>query len=105
MFGRTWIPELNVGVGLWTGTRLIIETIAACEDMDMISASSNIPINLPNDLRLLVADRVLPTMHDLPSENPLESGLPDEFHGLQPQLLAETINLGGLCAESDFLCI
>jgi Uma2 family endonuclease len=35
----------------------------------------------------------LPTMHDLPSENPLEPGLPDEFHGLQPQLLAETLNL------------
>ncbi len=35
----------------------------------------------------------LPTMHDLPSENPLEPGLPDEFHGLQPQLLAETLTL------------
>jgi hypothetical protein len=34
-----------------------------------------------------------PTMHDLPSENPLESGLPDEFHGLQPQLLADTVHL------------
>ena len=33
----------------------------------------------------------LPTMHNLPSENPLESGLPDEFHGLQPQILAETL--------------
>jgi Uma2 family endonuclease len=38
-------------------------------------------------------EKVLPTMHDLPSENPLESGLPDEFHGLQPQLLAETLKL------------
>ena len=35
----------------------------------------------------------LPTMHDLPSENPLEPGFPDEFHGLQPQLLAETLTL------------
>jgi len=29
----------------------------------------------------------LPTMYDLPSEDPEEPGLPDEFHDLQPQLL------------------
>ena len=29
----------------------------------------------------------LPTMYDLPSENPEEKGLPDEFHFLQPLLL------------------
>ena len=29
----------------------------------------------------------LPTMYDLPSENPEEAGLPDEFHGLQAQIL------------------
>ncbi|WP_416671241.1 Uma2 family endonuclease [Egbenema bharatensis] len=32
----------------------------------------------------------LPTMYDLPSENPDEPGLPDEFHGLQPQLLTRS---------------
>jgi Uma2 family endonuclease len=32
----------------------------------------------------------LPTMYDLPSENPNEPGLPDEFHHLQPTLLSET---------------
>lgn len=32
----------------------------------------------------------LPTMYDLPSENPEEPGLPDEFHTLQPQLLSRT---------------
>jgi Uma2 family endonuclease len=32
----------------------------------------------------------LPTMYDLPSDNPLEPGLPDEFHLLQPQLLLLT---------------
>jgi Uma2 family endonuclease len=32
----------------------------------------------------------LPTMYDLPSENPEEMGLPDKFHYLQPNLLAET---------------
>ncbi|MBC7880416.1 MAG: Uma2 family endonuclease, partial [Anaerolineae bacterium] len=32
----------------------------------------------------------LPTMYDLPSENPEEPGLPDEFHGWQAQLLSQT---------------
>jgi Uma2 family endonuclease len=32
----------------------------------------------------------LPTMHDLPSENSEESGLPDQFHEFQPRLLRET---------------
>lgn len=32
----------------------------------------------------------LPTMYDLPSEDPEEPGLPDEFHIFQPQLLRET---------------
>jgi Uma2 family endonuclease len=33
---------------------------------------------------------VLPTMYDLPSEDPQELGLPDEFHDLQPELLRLT---------------
>jgi Uma2 family endonuclease len=33
---------------------------------------------------------VLPTMYDLPSEDPEEPGLPDQFHLLQPRLLDET---------------
>lgn len=37
--------------------------------------------------------RSLPTMHELSSEDPLEAGLPDEFHGLQPQLLAKSLTL------------
>lgn len=32
----------------------------------------------------------LPTMYDLPSEDPEEPGLPDEFHDLQPALLSQT---------------
>ncbi len=32
----------------------------------------------------------LPTMYDLPSEDPEEPGLPDVFHDYQPQLLLET---------------
>ena len=37
--------------------------------------------------------QVLPTMYDLPSEDPEEPGLPDEFHDLQPQLLSLTLRL------------
>ncbi|MDX2216998.1 MAG: Uma2 family endonuclease [Oculatellaceae cyanobacterium bins.114] len=37
----------------------------------------------------------LPTMYDLPSEDPNEPGLPDEFHDLQPQLLSATLRLTG----------
>lgn len=35
---------------------------------------------------------VLPTMYDLPSEYPEDSGLPDEFHILQPRLLGDTFS-------------
>lgn len=42
----------------------------------------------------------LPTMYDLPSENPEEPGLPDEFHDLQPQLLSATLRLRNY-AKSD----
>jgi Uma2 family endonuclease len=35
----------------------------------------------------------LPTMYDLPSEDPEEPGLPDEFHDIQPQLLSATLRL------------
>jgi Uma2 family endonuclease len=38
---------------------------------------------------------ILPTMYDLPSEDPEEPGLPDEFHDLQPQLLSRTLHLKG----------
>jgi len=38
----------------------------------------------------LPAEEMLPTMYDLPSEDPSEPGVPDEFHILQPQLLSAT---------------
>ncbi|MEW6492359.1 MAG: Uma2 family endonuclease [Cyanobacteriota bacterium] len=44
----------------------------------------------------------LPTMYDLPSENPEEPGLPDEFHNLQPQLLSRTLRLSGYTRENCF---
>jgi Uma2 family endonuclease len=44
----------------------------------------------------------LPTMYDLPSEDPEEPGLPDEFHDLQPQLLSRTLQLGDVSRENYF---
>ncbi|MGB8700627.1 MAG: Uma2 family endonuclease [Thermosynechococcaceae cyanobacterium] len=41
--------------------------------------------------RLEPVQKRLPTMYDLPSENPEEPGLPDEFHDLQPELLSATL--------------
>jgi Uma2 family endonuclease len=41
----------------------------------------------------------LPTMYDLPSEDPEESGLPDEFHDLQPQLLSATFRLTDVSSD------
>jgi Uma2 family endonuclease len=44
----------------------------------------------------------LPTMYDLPSEDPEEPGLPDEFHDLQPQLLSRTLRLADYSREHYF---
>jgi Uma2 family endonuclease len=44
----------------------------------------------------------LPTMYDLPSEDPEEPGLPDEFHDLQPQLLSRTLWLIYYSRENCF---
>ena len=44
----------------------------------------------------------LPTMYDLPSEDPEEPGLPDEFHDLQPQLLSRTLSLTQYRPEDCF---
>ncbi len=41
-------------------------------------------------------------MYDLPSENPEEPGLPDEFHDLQPQLLSHTLRLSDYAADQFF---
>jgi Uma2 family endonuclease len=38
----------------------------------------------------LSPQETLPTMYDLPSEDPEESGVPDEFHNFQPELLRLT---------------
>ena len=44
----------------------------------------------------------LPTMYDLPSEDPEEPGLPDEFHDLQPQLLSRTLRLSGYSSQEIY---
>jgi Uma2 family endonuclease len=44
----------------------------------------------------------LPTMYDLPSEDPEEPGLPDEFHDLQPQLLSRTLHLTSYSRDNLF---
>ncbi|MBD3883685.1 Uma2 family endonuclease [Phormidium tenue FACHB-886] len=41
-------------------------------------------------------------MDDLPSENPEEPGLPDEFHHLQPQLLSRTLQLSSYARNNWF---
>ncbi|NEN97243.1 MAG: Uma2 family endonuclease [Moorea sp. SIO3I7] len=47
--------------------------------------------SLPYPSQPLISPRqTLPTMYDLPSENPKEPGLPDEFHFFQPLLLLLT---------------
>jgi Uma2 family endonuclease len=45
----------------------------------------------------------LPTMYDLPSEDPEDSGLPDEFHDFQPQLLRETFRPSTYRADAVFV--
>ncbi|MEM1392089.1 MAG: Uma2 family endonuclease [Cyanobacteria bacterium P01_H01_bin.150] len=46
---------------------------------------------------------VLPTMYNLPSEDPKEPGLPDEFHDFQPQLLRETFQPPNYPTEEVFI--
>lgn len=51
------------------------------------------PLPLTVDEQRLAPLPSFPTMYDLPSDDPEESGLPDEFHGLQPHLLSITLKL------------
>jgi Uma2 family endonuclease len=45
----------------------------------------------------------LPTMYDLPSEDPKEPGLPDEFHPTQAQLLRETFQPPTISTDNLFI--
>jgi hypothetical protein len=46
---------------------------------------------------------LLPTMYDLPSEDPEEPGLPDEFHLFQPELLRLTFRTPNYPADQIFI--
>ncbi|CAK0762553.1 Uma2 domain-containing protein [Gammaproteobacteria bacterium] len=48
---------------------------------------------------------MLPTMYDLPSEEPGEPGMPDEFHIRQPPLLEETFQPPGLLPHQIFFAM
>ncbi len=50
----------------------------------------------------LSPQETLPTMYDLPSENPEEPGLPDEFHDFQPELLRLTFRPPNYSADQIF---
>ncbi len=52
--------------------------------------------------KLKAASAKLPTMYDLPSEDPEDPGLPDEFHDLQPQLLSATLRLMDVKSDRFF---
>lgn len=47
--------------------------------------------------------KVLPTMYDLPSEDPEEPGLPDQYHILQPRLLEYTFNPANYSPDEVFI--
>lgn len=47
--------------------------------------------------------QTLPTMYDLPSEDPEEPGVPDEFHIHQPQLLRETFQPSNCDPDEIFI--
>jgi len=66
--------------------------------------SETVTIPLPSQTCLSPEQRAtLPTMHDLPSEDPEKPGLPDEFHDYQPQLLRETFQPPHYAAENVFV--
>jgi Uma2 family endonuclease len=50
----------------------------------------------------LPPQKTLPTMYDLPSEDPEEPGLPDEFHLLQPELLRSTFSPPSYAEDNVF---
>jgi Uma2 family endonuclease len=75
-------------------TRIAINQTEQTEQTDQsLSAGEMLPTALPTGL---------PTMYDLPSEDPEEPGLPDEFHDLQPQLLSRSLQLGKYSRQEMF---
>ncbi|MGB3205633.1 MAG: Uma2 family endonuclease [Crinalium sp.] len=58
---------------------------------------------LPPQSDPLSPRQTLPTMYDLPSENPEEPGLPDEFHSYQPLLLRYTFKPTDVDSDEIFI--
>ena len=52
-----------------------------------------------------IEEKQLPTMYDLPSEDPEEPGVPDEFHILQPEILKQTFQPPNYSPEKRFNAI
>lgn len=50
-----------------------------------------------------IPNQPLPTMYDLPSENPTDPGLPDEYHIYQPRLLNDTFQSENYPPDRIFL--
>jgi Uma2 family endonuclease len=68
-----------------------------------MSTHHNLPASQIEQVASLGSPRAsLPTMYDLPSEDPEESGLPDIFHDLQPQLLSRTLYLSQYSRDRYF---
>jgi Uma2 family endonuclease len=66
------------------------------------STMSQRPYSIPQTDPPRSPRETLPTMYDLPSEDPEEPGLPDEFHDLQPQLLSATLRLQNYAKDQIF---
>ncbi|WP_228055824.1 Uma2 family endonuclease [Lusitaniella coriacea] len=64
---------------------------------------SSKPISIKQTDPPLSPKETLPTMYDLPSEDPEEPGLPDEYHDLQPALLRHTFNSECYSPEEVFI--
>lgn len=65
-------------------------------------------VNFPHQYTVAQSDpprspkEILPTMYDLPDENPEEPGLPDEFHYHQPTLLTSTFRPPNVPSDEVF---
>jgi Uma2 family endonuclease len=69
----------------------------------MVSTRRNSPTGRDREqVNPALPTETLPTMYDLPSEDPEEPGLPDEFHDLQPHLLSRTLQLSGYSPDNYF---
>jgi Uma2 family endonuclease len=69
---------------------------------DQLLQNQLLPDQLLPDQLLQRRPKPWPTMYDLPSEDPKEPGLPNEFHDLQLQLLSATLRLEHCSAAEMF---